>query len=160
MLIALKILFLGVLACLVYQDFKERKVTAYLFLILAVFGGYIHFTTQYIEIYILNLLLNFSGLLILVFILMIYTKLILKKKFNEAIGLGDILFFLVLAVSFPTATFLVVFSSSLIFSLSFFLLLKPKFKDKTVPLAGLQALFIIVLIASNMLFNFINLYAA
>jgi hypothetical protein len=159
MLIALKTLFLGVLGCLVYQDFKERKVTAYLFLILAVSGGYIHYTTQYLEVYVLNLLFNFSGLLLLLFVLIIYTKFILKKKLNDAIGLGDILFFFVLGISFPTATFLVILSSSLIFSLSIFLVLKPRLKEKTVPLAGLQALFLIVLIGSNMLFNFINLYA-
>ncbi len=159
MLIALKILFLGILSCLVYQDVKERKVTAYLFLILAVSGGYIHYTTQYLAVYVLNLLFNFSGLLVLLFVLIIYSKFILKKKLNEAIGLGDIFFFFVIAISFPTAAFLVILSSSLIFSLSVFLILKPKLTNKAVPLAGLQALFLIVLIGSNMLFNFINLYA-
>lgn len=158
MLIAIKIIFLGILIGLVYQDFKERKVTAYLFLILAVSGGYIHYETQYFEVYVLNLLLNFCGLLILVLVLMIYTKLILKKRLNEAIGLGDILFFFVMAVSFPTVTFLILLSTSLIFSLSLFLLFKSKLKDKTVPLAGLQALFLVLLVGSNMLFNFINLY--
>ena len=158
MLIAIKIIFLGALVSLVYQDFKERKVTAYLFFILAALGGYLHYTTQYLEVFMLNLLFNFSGLLILILTLMIYTKFILKKRFDEAIGLGDVFFFFVIAFSFPTATFLIVLSSSLIFSLSLFLLFKSKLKDKTVPLAGLQALFLILLIGSNMLFNFTNLY--
>jgi hypothetical protein len=38
------------------------------------------------------------------------------------------------------------------------MLLKGSMKDKTIPLAGLQALFVLLMITSNLLFEFTNLY--
>ncbi len=158
MQLALNIVFIGLLFSIVYQDFKERKVSAYLFFILIILGGYMHFTKQYITSYLFNLIVNTSLILLLTIVLAIYSSFVLKVKLQEAIGLGDILFFFILAVSFPTATFLVILSSSLIFSFLLFTFLKSSLKNKTVPLAGLQALFLGAFIGSNLLFNFINLY--
>lgn len=159
MLFVLNCLFIFTLTFVVYQDFKNREVTVALFILLGFIGGYLHFTTQYLNVFLLSLLINFTAILLLVFILLIYCKLIMRIKLKEAIGVGDILFFMVLGVSFPTVSFLMLFSISLIFSLLLFIVLKPKMKIKTVPLAGLQALFLALMITINSLFNFINLYA-
>lgn len=83
---------------------------------------------------------------------------ILKKALKNTFGLGDFLFFIILAIGFPTATFLVLFSFSLLFSMLLFFLLKHQLKHKTVPLAGLQALFICLVFIANWFFNFSNLY--
>ena len=82
----------------------------------------------------------------------------MKKKFKEAIGIGDVCFFVIMAMSFPTLTFSILFSASLIFATLLFLILKPKMNIKTVPLAGLQALFLLLVNTFNMMFNFVNLY--
>ena len=159
MLLFLNSIYTIGLLLLVYQDFNYREVTVGLFIFLGLIGGYLHFTTQYLNVFLLSLLINFTAILLLVFILLIYCKLIMRIKLKEAIGVGDILFFMVLGVSFPTVSFLMLFSVSLIFSLLLFIVLKPKMKIKTVPLAGLQALFLVLIITINSLFNFINLYA-
>ena len=117
-----------------------------------------HYNTQYLEVLLLNLMMSFGLLSIILLLLLVYVKLIMKKKFNEVIGLGDLLFFMVLAVSFPTITFVVLFCLSLLFSLTTYLFLKPRF-GKYIPLAGLQGLFLFLVLLSNSMFNFVNLYA-
>jgi hypothetical protein len=94
----------------------------------------------------------------LILVLKAYASFVLKKKLSDTIGLGDILFFCVFAVSFPTYSFLTLFCCSFIFSLVMYLAFNSKFKKKHVPLAGFQALFLGLVLSSNMLFNFTNLY--
>ncbi|WP_348712023.1 hypothetical protein [Tenacibaculum sp. 190524A05c] len=76
----------------------------------------------------------------------------------EALGLGDILFFLVFAIGFPVETFLLLFITSLLFSLIIFISLKAKLRHKTVPLAGFQALFLFLILFINLAFDIVNLY--
>jgi len=150
--------FLLGLCVLAYQDFNERKVTVLLFILLIILGGYIHYTTQFTVMFLFSLMLNFSIVLLLILILLGYVKFVMKKKLSDAIGLGDFLFFGVLSVSFPTVSFILLFCSSLIFSLIVFTILKPKMKIKTVPLAGLQALFLFLTMGINLLLNIVDLY--
>lgn len=152
-------LFLLGLTFTVYQDIKSREVSVWVFIYLAVTGGYLHFETQFLPLFLLNLLINMMVVLVLILILLLYSKLVLKKNLKEAIGLGDILFFIVLGISLPTVSFLVLFSLSIFFSLVLFLALKSKMIHKTVPLAGFQALFLGIVIFINLLYNFVNLYA-
>ena len=152
-------LFLLGLTFPVYQDIKNRSVSVWVFIYLTITGGYLHLKTQFLQLFLLNLLINMMVLLVVILIVLLYSKMALKKHLKEVIGLGDILFFIVLAISFPTVSFLVLFSLSLIFSLVLFLALKSKMIDKTVPLAGFQALFLGIIFFTNLLFNFVNLYA-
>jgi hypothetical protein len=140
------------------QDIKERQVTLVLLLSLILLGGFLHYKKQILEIFLLNILVNTMTILVVVFILWMYSKLKLKSELFHVFGTGDLLFFLFLAVSFPITTFLVVFSSSLIFSLIVSIVLKNSLK-KWIPLAGLQALFLSLLIGANQLFHIVNLYA-
>lgn len=158
MLVVLKFSFLIVLLIVAYQDFKDREVTVLLFPLLLMLGIIMHYNTQYLEAFLLNLMMSFGLLSIILLLLLVYVKLIMKKKFNEVIGLGDLLFFMVLAVSFPTITFVVLFCLSLLFSLTTYLFLKSRF-GKYIPLAGLQGLFLFLVLLSNSMFNFVNLYA-
>jgi len=140
------------------QDFKERKVYVWLFIFSGVLLGVLHFYEVFYEQFILTAIINCSIVFILIFILFIYSTIILKKAFKNTFGLGDFLFFIVLAIGFPTTTFLVLFSFSLLFSLLLYFILKNRLKHKTVPLAGLQALFVCLIFIANWVFNFSNLY--
>jgi hypothetical protein len=73
--------------------------------------------------------------------------------------MGDLFFFILLAVSLPILSFLILFVFSLIFSLLIFILLKNTFKEKTVPLAGLQSLFLSLVLIANKFLITIDIYA-
>lgn len=142
------------------SDFKERKV----FIINLIFSfvtiNYIHYTNTFIfKIYIYAISINISILVIILGILFLYSKLKLKKKLLDALGLGDVFFFFILATGFPTVSFLVILTLSLVFSLLFFIALQTIFTNKMVPLAGLQALFLTVLLVVNFIFKIVDLYA-
>ena len=158
LLLTSKVLFLIGLMLLIFQDFKDRKVTFLVFPFLGILGVILHYNTQYLELFFFNLIVNLALLLLVLLMLMLYVKLIMKKQLNEVIGLGDLLFFVILGVSFPTVSFVIIFCSSLVFSLIIYILLKQKI-GKYIPLAGLQALFLFLALLSNLLFNFVNLYA-
>lgn len=142
-----------------FQDLRARKVSLILFMIIAIIGNitYVNKSTSS-NILFYNISLNIGFIAIIVLILYLYSIFFLKKNMRDSIGLGDILFFLTLAISYPTVTFLTLFSSSLIFSLILFLFLKPYLKNKTVPLAGLQALFLGIILIINKSFSIVNLY--
>lgn len=143
-----------------YQDFKERKVYFLLFIGAAILGGSLHFIkTISWYTFMQSCLINYAFLAIIILVLSAYSRFKMQKKLTNTLGLGDILFFIVIATAFPTLSFLVLFSLSLIFSLILFLILKSSLQHKTVPLAGLQALFISLVMIVNLLFNFVDVYA-
>ena len=130
----------------------------FLFVLSAFLGGSIYYLNSILPVFLINIGVNLIFILLLFFILKLYCKYKLKKNIFEAIGLGDFLFFIVLAVSFPIVSFFVLFSISLIFSLVLYLVLKPILKQKTIPLAGFQALFLVIILGLNLALNIINLY--
>ena len=158
MIILLKIVLIISLGAIAYQDIKERKVYLWLLLITFFLIGFLHYQQRtYIQFFITSLI-NIVIVLTIVTILFLYTKFKLKLPIKETFGLGDFLFFLILAIGFPTITFVVLFSFSLFFSLLLFLLLKRKLTQKTVPLAGLQALFFVFIFLLNWITSSVNLY--
>ncbi|MGV8946815.1 MAG: hypothetical protein ACOH1N_10340 [Lutibacter sp.] len=156
--IFLKIVIILALLGITLQDFKERNVFLWLLLLSGLSMGALHFKEVYYQQFILTTLINFSIIIAIVFVLFIYAKTVLNKDLKSTFGLGDFLFFIVLVIGFPTATFLVLFSFSLVFSLLLYFLLKHKLKLESVPLAGMQALFIGVIFIVNWIFNIENLY--
>ncbi|AUC13862.1 hypothetical protein BTO06_01260 [Tenacibaculum sp. SZ-18] len=83
----------------------------------------------------------------------------MRLSFSQALGFGDILFFLVFVFGFPVKTFLWLFVSSLVFSMILYFITKSKMKEETVPLAGFQALFLFLILFINLIFNIHSLYA-
>lgn len=156
--IFLKIVVILSLLGIALQDFKERNVFLGLLVLSGLSIGTFHFGEVYYQQFILTTLVNFGIVLVIVFVLFMYAKTVLKKDLNSTFGLGDFLFFMVLAIGFPTAAFLVLFSFSLVFSLLLYFLLKHRLKQETVPLAGMQALFICLIFIANWVFNITNLY--
>lgn len=80
------------------------------------------------------------------------------KFLNVSFGLGDILFFYAFALGFPTATFLILFVSSILFSLMVSLIQKKKKTESGIPLAGLMSLFLVFAFSIEFLPNLPSLY--
>ncbi len=159
MITAITILLILILIKIFIEDLRDRKVSLYLFLIAMLAGGYLHFNQGLHLIFLHVIFLNVSMLGILTVTLWLYTELKMQKKLRDTFGLGDLLFFIFLGISFPSATFFVLFSFSLIFSLLLFVILKEKLRSKKVPLAGFQAIFMGLVFVLNSLFRVIDLYA-
>ena len=151
-------LMIGLLLRVFYEDIKDRTVTFVVLITLLLLGGFIHSQHQYIWVFFLSSLLNLSIILTIILILYAYANYKLKTTLSTVFGLGDTIFFIVMAVSFPTATFLVLFATSLLFSFVIAVLFKKRLK-KLIPLAGLQALYVGLTLAINQWFHIINLYA-
>jgi hypothetical protein len=146
------------LLLLFFQDLKERKVSVLLLCIAFIAFASVHFLNSNEYVFLSMAAINLLLLLVIVTILIIYTKVILKESFKNVIGAGDLFFFSIMAVGFPTVTFVFLFVASLVFSLVMFHVLKRTLKTPLIPLAGFQALFLFIIIALNSCFNFSNLY--
>ena len=155
----LEIVFITTLGVLFYQDIKERKVSVWILIISLLLGGTLHFLQQNQEVFIASILMNVTFIALVFGVLCLYARVILQNNIFKVFGMGDLLFFVLLAVSLPILSFLMVFIFSLLFSLLIVVLVKRKFKNKTVPLAGLQSLFLILILLVNKLFPKINIYA-
>ncbi len=146
MIIAVKLFLLAVLAIIAFQDFKERMVWIILFPFFMVLAGFLYYVSTVAEVFFYNILLNLIFIGFIILLCFLYAKLVVKKNFtSEVMGLGDILFFLGFAVSFPTITFLNFFFFSIIFTMIIHFLLK-NFSSgnfKNIPLAGGMSLFLI-----------------
>ena len=158
MMLTLNILMIALLFWIFYEDLKDRSITLVWMLLLLILGGFLNFEKQILELFLINTLINVLTVSFVMSILWVYAKFKLKKELFKVFGMGDLLFFVFMAVSFPTTTFLVMFSCSLIFSLLVSTFLQ-KTLTKWVPLAGLQALFLGLIFGVNHFFNFVNLYA-
>ncbi len=112
---------------------------------------------------VINSLINFGFILFQLLILSLYMSIKNKKVIfivNSYLGLGDILFFVVICLAFSPANFIVFYLSSLIFTLIAFIAytLIVKNANKHIPLAGIMAALMTILILLNWMFPEINLY--
>lgn len=158
-LVILKIIVLMSLMLIFIQDIKHRQVWALLLPVYAVTGGWLFLNSVITDVFLSSIFINLSLVTILFFINFLIAKFILKKSlFKEAIGLGDVLFIIGLAVSFPTISFVNFLVFSLLFSLSVHLLLKlfsargnsnNSMLKNSVPLAGYMSIFLIGIYVCN-----------
>lgn len=144
-MIVLKLAICMALLTIAYQDYKDRMVFWFLYPIVGFLGFFIQ--KQYGLLWTVvafNTIVNLIFISIMLAILWMYAKLILKKKLiNEAIGIGDILFFAFLSFCFPIVSFVFMFAMALIFSLVIHLIFS-KDKKETIPLAGYMAVFFLI----------------
>jgi chromate transport protein ChrA len=156
----LKIFLITSLFLILYQDFKERAVWWFLFPVFGIVAGLLHLNESLSFLFFKSLLFNLTAIGIILVISFFYTRFKMKINFlKEAMGLGDIIFFLALTLAFPTNTFIVLFVFSLIFSLMLHLVISRKQKDTTIPLAGYASLFLICIYLSSWLGFYNNLYS-
>lgn len=138
----LKLLLIGVFLIIFIQDCKDRKVYWFLYPTLGILVFLIQI--QFLDLFttFINSAINLLFVSLLLLICYLYSILKLKKTLlKEVFGLGDLLFFIFIAFSFSTVSFIVLFVFSLLFSLSLHFALQHRQTDKTVPLAGYMSLF-------------------
>jgi len=128
---------------IIYEDFSNRMINVYVllfFFLNNIMYWFINFRNYQ------NLILNFLFILFILFVLKFYTFLTKKPITDDLIyglGIGDILFFISLSPLFSSLDFFVFFETGLIFSLIIYFLLRKKWKEKHIPLAGLISLYLI-----------------
>ena len=154
------IFFLIVIAI---QDYKYRGVSWILFpigfLLLAIksinFGG----LTAQTSLFLINI-----GILLFVFFLLVLYFSFKNKKIvnivNSYIGIGDLLFLIIIALCFSAINFILFINVSLLLILISYLFLSKllKFDTAKVPFAGLLSLFYLVFYLLNILWLKLNPY--
>lgn len=139
-MLLIKIVLILSLGFILYQDIKERHVYWFLFPISTLCFGILFYLSTLQELFYVSVLINLVFVSLLLAIVYLYTKIKLKTSFNNVFGLGDVLLFFGLSLSFSSVSFIVVFISALIFSLVLHLIIK-KQSVTAVPLAGYMSLF-------------------
>jgi len=143
-----------------YQDIRDREVTWVLFPLLGTSLALTYGLQVGIAIFTMAILVNLILTSIIVLLLWAITKFLFKKPFlNVSFGLGDLLLLYVLALGFPTMTFVYLLVGSLFFSLVAFFTMKLLLQTKTVPLAGLMGLFLMAMTLLALIPGTPSLYA-
>ncbi|WP_298341119.1 hypothetical protein [uncultured Algibacter sp.] len=123
---------------------KERQVYWFLFPISGLICALLFYNNTLPELFYLSVTFNFIFIFLLILVLNFYVKFKLKTTILKAIGLGDLLLFGSLSLSFSTISFIIIFISSLIFSLVLHLASSKNQKLLHVPLAGYMSLFFLI----------------
>lgn len=154
MQLLIDIVLVVLLAIVVVQDLKQREISWLLIPIL--FGcfwakGFLLISSGEL---IRNSLLNICFIVLQLLVLTVYISLKNKKiinVINSYLGLGDVLFFVVICVAFSSVNFILFYVISLFFTLGGFIIYN-LFVTKTtkeIPLAGAMAMVMITLILLN-----------
>jgi hypothetical protein len=146
-----------ILAIIVYQDFKFRAVSWILFPLLAAIilleNIFIHALPVFADFY----LINFGFIAVQLVLITLYFSLRNKrwvKLWEQHLGAGDILFFLILCLFFSPVNFLLFYLGSLIVTVVVVLVLRRVRTDMNViPLAGIQSGLLAVLIVASLFTN-------
>ncbi len=155
----IKIAIVCVLGVITYQDLKDREVYGFVFPILMGLLGALHYQSV-LDIHFYNaLIMNGVILFFTIGLMYLYAVLRIKKPFfSEVFGIGDLLFFLALAIGFPTVTFTIILVFSLLFALIVWEVLKKNSKYTTIPLAGYMAIFTGMILIASCMINDVTLY--
>lgn len=164
MQLLIDIVLVVLLAIVVVQDLKQREISWLLIpFLLGVFLAKGFLLISFGEL-IRNSLLNVCFIVLQLLVLTVYISLKNKKiinVINSYLGLGDVLFFVVICVAFSSVNFILFYVMSLLFTLGGFIiynLLATK-TTKEIPLAGAMAMVMITLILLNQFmpqFDFYN----
>jgi hypothetical protein len=165
MKIICNIFILLCLILLIYQDFRDRKIS--FFSIPLLFFLFLIYSSFFIERQELALFfaVNFSFVLLQILLLIIYLSIKKNKLINitkEHLGLGDILFFFVLTIAFSPVNLMLFFVLSLLLTVLFsmaFNLKKANTFHTTIPLAGYMSLFLIPVFTATLFTDNFNLYS-
>ena len=151
------------LSLIAYQDFKDRLVSWYLFPLLfgfLAYKGIRHLlVVEFLEYAVVNL-----AFLILQFAMgTIYVSIKQRQLVNitkQWIGWGDVLFLVALCVAFSPLNFFVFYLASLIGVIGIALIQKvfTKNEEPLIPLAGIMAVFMVIILGLNLSVFPINLF--
>lgn len=134
------------LMVIAFEDFRERMIHWIWLPLLAVavvfYGNFklgMSWQDWGVNFLFLLLLASFSGSY-----LVLVKKIKLSKITSTYLGVGDLSFFVIIALVFPSVVFLPFFVGSLLISLIYGIVL---LKEKTIPLAGIQSLIMILVMS-------------
>lgn len=159
----LVVILIGLLSVVIYQDFKNKEISWFLIPLLLIVGtsnallsiDFKEFLT-YVGINLSMVILNLLG--VTLFISIKEKK--IKNITDSYLGLGDILFFLVLTILFSPFNFIIFFIGSILLTSLVYIIvmLFDKNKQPLIPLAGAMSLVLIVVLAFQHLNSSINFY--
>jgi len=159
-MIYLDIFILVILILISWQDFRYRAISwIFIPVLAALFILYALLSLDYTSVFT-NFLSNAGFLCIQYLILTIYFSLKYKKItniINKSIGIGDILFFIVLCFYFSPINFIIFSTISLLLITLFFGVwqLVRKSRNMQIPLAGALSIFLFVMIiGKDFLYSF------
>lgn len=158
----LKAILIVLLLVVFYQDYKDQLVSWYLFpLIATAFGiNFYVMIGEHLSYFLYSIAFNCCMVLLILLVLFLYSRLKMKMQFiNITFGLGDILLLFAVAVGFPSYTFLILLSFSILFALICHFALKKRYTYRTIPLAGYLSLFFSVVLLVDYIPFSPNLYA-
>ena len=157
-----KLSVLVIILVVLYQDMKSREVSFILFPMLFLLNAYITGTVKPIEMVVSDMLMILGFITIQLLVIVLYLLLKFRKvinPFSGFIGTGDLLFWLAIAPLFSFINFVLFFVLSLSFSAIAFITFKSIFKpesitkSKFIPLAGMQAGFLFLMLLFDQLFH-------
>lgn len=146
-------ILISALFLIVVEDFRDRKISLVWLIGISVSAFFVQINAvRSFAGLAVNIFTNLSIIAIIYLCLFMYFSLKHKRLINlgnHYIGWGDFVFLITIAFLFSPINFLCFILSSLLFSLvySFFAKLILSEKFKTIPLAGLQSLFLIIILA-------------
>jgi hypothetical protein len=132
-----------------FQDLKDRQVYWFLFPVIGGLCGFLFYKNTLFDLFLMSVLMNLFFITVLFIIVFLYATCKLKTSFFNTIGLGDLILFIGLSLSFSTISFIVIFICALIFSLVIHLSMKKESIEATVPLAGYMSLFFLITYISH-----------
>lgn len=143
-----------ILIPVVIEDFRFRKISLIWLVIILITSALFQLNTN-LHVYDIaaNIFLNLCIIAINYGILTLYFSL-KNKRFinlgNQYLGIGDLIFLIAVSFLFSPLNFVCFVLFSLFFSLLYSLFVKLIFPDKfkTIPLAGLQSLFLFILLTT------------
>lgn len=158
-----KICIVLLLLVIIYQDFKYLAIswwTIPVLVILGVFHGIQYVSTKQL---LTGFSLNIAFLVFQIVILTLYFSIKNRKLTNitkNYLGLGDILFFIFLAISFEPIHFILFLTTSLLVVLILFVVLRAVrlLKNEQLPLAGGISFVYIVFLVITSFYNY-NTYS-
>ncbi|OFY82845.1 MAG: hypothetical protein A3F72_01805 [Bacteroidetes bacterium RIFCSPLOWO2_12_FULL_35_15] len=164
MLLIVDLLLLGCLGIVVFQDFKHRQISW--LLIPTIFVAFVGKALLVIGVnssLIINTIWNSTFILIQIVLLTVYMSIKNKKLVNIVntyLGIGDVLFFIVLCAAFSPVNYIVFYLASTLLTLIGFLFYNIISKKATreIPLAGAMAGGLLILIIVNRIKPQLNFY--
>lgn len=160
-MLLLKILGMGILGVIAWQDFTRKAILWILFPA----GFVVLFMMGILKMeaseYLISILLNFLFVMILLTVSTVYFSITKRKHVNVIngyFGLGDFLFLVILCTAFSTVNFIIFLTSSLLLILLLYPIVAVfKYSNKQIPLAGLLAILLIAVLVTDILTDRINL---
>ena len=131
---------LALLIAIAYQDFKERMISVYLFVALCLCVVSLNLNHCGAKEYLFNTMSNVAFISLQGIILYIYFRFVRNvRDMTSIMGMGDIVFILLLSSFFSPYWFVLFYLSSLVMALAVSLLMRLPQNNKSIPLAGFMA---------------------